>query len=721
MFLRVYRVTDRIGIALLKSSVAFGAVSIAGAHTIVAALVRILRVFGVGGQGVLLIFRRITSVLLIIAAIIARLLARAGVGTARVATRTSKGSAADIMARRAAQAEIDATIAEDPLRTYNRQLSILIVVLLIILIGILWAVTQSNDPTVPVIAANSSGLVNINTGQATAEATAVVQNSLPIANPNVTATPLPAILEVRGSMAYVVREKGQLDIWAVNVGNRTPIRLTNNPEDERDPAWSPDGRRLAYAGRQDGNWEIYIYDLATDTTTRMTFDLSFQGAPQWSPDGQWLVYESYQGNNLDVYIVPVDSSQPPQRVTNNPAPDFSPAWSPDGRRIAFTSWRDGNQDIYIFSLDDPRDEASVNLTNTPARDEDYAAWSPDGNLIAYSAVDEGLEKVFVKPGDDPNATAQALERGRTPEWAPDGRSLVFAVDSIDSTHLVAAPFAGTGIATEIIPVPLGASNPSWTAAPLPTNLVNAGGLPPAITDDLFIEQVARVETDPPIRLNVLRNVEAPNPALSDEVNDSFNALREHVLEVSGVDFLGTLEDAFWSIDRPPQPGEDLRSWHKAGRAFAFNRNAILGFPAPIEVVREDLGVDTFWRVYLRVSDDAQNGQLGEPLRRMPWDFASRDQGDVAAYDEGGRRRAQMPEGYYVDLTQIIADYGWERVPAGNDWRGNVNSINYWLFRKTDGLSWLEAMRQLYAESQLGGFVRATSVPAQQSIVETPEG
>jgi hypothetical protein len=76
-------------------------------------------------------------------------------------------------------------------------------------------------------------------------------------------------------------------------------------------------------------------------------------------------------------------------------------------------------------------------------------------------------------------------------------------------------------------------------------------------------------------------------------------------------------------------------------------------------VREDIGVNTYWHVYVRVADDAQSGQLGEPLRTMPWDFASRTRGDVQAYNEGGRIRTTMPAGYYVDLTQLAADYGWD--------------------------------------------------------------
>lgn len=44
------------------------------------------------------------------------------------------------------------------------------------------------------------------------------------------------------------------------------------------------------------------------------------------------------------------------------------------------------------------------------------------------------------------------------------------------------------------------------------------------------------------------------------------------------------------------------------------------------------------------------------------------------------------------------------MPASSDWRANFNAINFWLFRKDDGLEWLEAMLELYTEAQLGGFV-----------------
>lgn len=682
MLVRAYRFTDKIGIVFLKLGVAVVDTTLDGLSIIwrwvAALLMLVVRLLGF----------IVRPVLLLLGLIVGGLLGAVGVNVRRGAR-----AGANTMARRAARAQMQAGVAEDPLRAQNRILSAVAVVLLAVLVGVvLWATSPTRGGT-----PGSSPLDTAALFASPLAPTAILQST-----PVPTTTPLPQILEARGTMAYVVRELGQTDIWAVPVGSRSPIRLVASPEDDRDPAWSPDGRKLAYASRQDGNWELYIYDTSTGSTTRMTYDLSFQGGPTWSSDGEWLAYESYQGSNLDVYVMRIDGTQQPIRLpANSDAPDYAPAWSPDGRHIAFVSLRDGNQDIYDFSLDD---QTLVNLTRTPDRQEDFPAWSPDGRWLAFSALDQGQEKVFVISTDNPDAGAQVINVGRTPAWSPDGASIVAAVDSLDGSQLIVNPFSGAGVGTAIIPVPLGATRLAWTGVPLPQALVNAGGQPPARRDSLYVEQEDRRLTDPPYPLNAIAGVTVENAVLSDRVNDSFNALRDAVNAQAGWDFLGKLDDAFWSINRPPQPGEERRNWLMTGRAISITRNAIVGFPPPLEVLREDIGVETYWRVMVRVSDDAQSGQLGEPLRHLPWDFASRTAGDVEAYDQGGRYRDEVPQGYYVDFTQLAADYGWQRVPAGRDWRANSNTINYWSFQKRDGLGWYEAMREIYTEDQLGSFV-----------------
>lgn len=715
MLVRTYRLTDKLGMVVLKSCAAFaqlvldnfrritGLGSTGGVFGIVRAVIG--GVFG-------LIWRILSLVLRGLRAVILFILGLAGF-TTRQAVGSVGAGASGVMARRAARAELKATVAEDPLRAQNRVLSVLFLTVLAALIAVvLWATSPARQTT------TISG-VDVN-GTAVA-LSGNVATANPTINPGIgstlvpTATALPPSLEARGSIAYTARDNGQNDLFAVGIGSRGSVRLTNSPADERDPAWSPDGQRLAYASRQDGNWEIYIDDLdLTTPPTRMTYDQSFQGGPQWSPDGLFIVYESYQrhqDDNLDIYVVPVDGSQPAQRVTSSVAPDFSPAWSPDGRRIAFVSWRDGNQDIYIFSLDNPTDQASVNITNTISRQEDHPVWSPDGRYLAYSALDEGIEKVFVKVSDNPRAEAQVLARGRAPAWSPDGASLIYAVDAPEGTQFVASPFIESGVTTLVVGAVGRASDAVWTGRPLPTTLVNSGGLSSGAPQSLFVEQVSSPDQNGLFGLGTLVNIEVSRskPYLSDKVNDSFNALRRQTLEVVGWDFLGKLDDAFWDLNRLSDAGEESRNWYRTGRAFGVTRNLIAGFPSQIEVVREDIGVNTYWRVYVRVSEDAVSGELGEPLRQMPWDMLSRNSGDVQAYDEGGRLKSQVPGGYYIDFTALAEDYGWLRAAAGSDWRANVNSINYWLFEKVDGLSWYDAMRELYTDSQLGGFA-ATATP-----------
>jgi TolB protein len=708
MLLRAYRLTDKIGIAILKGGLGISLIALDGLSTLVTSARR-----GTGGVfGVLLIvIGGLRWLLLRIYRILAAIVIFIGgtvLGIGRIGMRASgrtagaaRSTAGDAMARRSARAELESGLAEDPLRVQNRILSGLVVVVLIVLIGVVaWATGTSTRAEIPLI----TGDIDLNASLEDASTTQPEQPvaALGLATPVPTATTLPEVLQVRGTLAYVVREQGQTNIWAVPVGSRTPIRLTNSAEDDRDPAWSPDGTRLAYASRQNGNWDIYVYNLASGETTRMTYNLGFEAAAQWSPDGQYLVYESYQTNtHLDIFVMRADGAEPPIRLpASSDAPDFSPAWSPDHRHIAFVSWRDGNQDIYIFSLDSGE---LFNFTNTPNRNEDHPAWSPDGRTLAFTAVEGGIEMIYTKSFGDPDSPAEVFRRGRTPAWSPDGNSIAFAVDTSDSTLIAVAPFVETGVTTEVIQAPVGASHPAWTVAPLPPALVNTGGVQLVSSAPLYEERVRESSSDPPYGLGAI-DVNGPErPYLSERVNDSFNALRVRANEVIGWDFLGRLSDALWDMDHRPQPGEPRRNWHMTGRAVSFNRNLIVGFPPPVEIVREDTDLATYWRVYVRVADDAQNGQLGEPLRRMPWNFASAESGDVEAYEQGGRIRNQMPDGYYVDLTQLAADYGWARLPAGADWRANFNARNYWMFVKSQGLTWYDAMRELYTEGQLGGF------------------
>ena len=91
--------------------------------------------------------------------------------------------------------------------------------------------------------------------------------------------------------------------------------------------------------------------------------------------------------------------------------------------------------------------------------------------------------------------------------------------------------------------------------------------------------------------------------------------------------------------------------------------------------------------------------MGEPLREAVWDLNARDQGGRAMV-EGGALEPRIPSGYYVDLTTLASDYGWERVPALWRWRYFWADIRWWEFLKSDGLSWWECMLEVFEPKKI---------------------
>lgn len=135
--------------------------------------------------------------------------------------------------------------------------------------------------------------------------------------------------------------------YVLDLASGELTNLTGTPEDEADPAWSPDGTTTACRSTVDGDQDLWTVDVETGTTATVTSAPENEADPAWSPDGSALAYSSDAGGDWEIHTVGTQG-QGTVRLSDNDGDDQDPAYSPNGVEIAVESKRD--------SLDRPDDD-----------------------------------------------------------------------------------------------------------------------------------------------------------------------------------------------------------------------------------------------------------------------------------------------------------------------------------------------------------------------------
>ena len=525
-------------------------------------------------------------------------------------------------------------------------------------------------------------------------------------------TPTPTLPAPQDIFILSLADAGHFHLFAYSPLTLPFTRLTSGAWDDITPALSPDGKRVAFTSNRNGYWDIYTLDLETGETTRLTDTPEYDGAPSWSlPDGAYIAYESYVDGNLDIFIRSVtDPAQALTRLTEDPATDSSPAWSPQGRQIAFVSNRSGEPEIWVADLDQAGE--AVNISGDSKSAIAHPAWSPDGSKLAWAATDpdSGLTGLYVWDFLNPGELLRWAGSGDWPIWQ-NADHLVTRLTAPNQTFL--AGYAASGVISlppVLLPGPLNglASTNAAIAWPGPFETV-AQITPVALSSSSSASQPGDLSER--ASLISLTEIQAAYPQLNEMAVDSFQALRYQVASQTSWDALASLENAYVPLTTPLDPGlgED---WLYTGRAFTLN-------PAMIDagsmaIVREDFGQQTYWRIYLHTT--AQDGSQGVPLTQIPWDFSARI-GNPGAYENGGRLMDSAPSGYWLDLTALAVQYGWERLPALTDWRTYYAGAYFNELAFTQGLDWRTAMLQLYPPEVL--VTPTVVVPPTRTPTRTP--
>jgi len=143
-------------------------------------------------------------------------------------------------------------------------------------------------------------------------------------------------------MAFIFRG----DVFVSSVDYGTTKQITSTPEQERQVAFSPDGKKLVYSGERNGSWNLYVASIADvkepnfPNATIINEECLYSTPrnamyPKFSPDGKEIAF--YE-NRCELKIITL-ADKKVRQITDGKTTfsssdgDLNFNWSPDGKWI----------------------------------------------------------------------------------------------------------------------------------------------------------------------------------------------------------------------------------------------------------------------------------------------------------------------------------------------------------------------------------------------------
>ena len=288
------------------------------------------------------------------------------------------------------------------------------------------------------------------------------------------------------------KDKRNTDIWMMSWDGTESVQLTNSPDGENNPKWSPDGKFISFtAARNGGTNQIYLLNRLGGEAIKLTDVKGELGDYAWSPDGKKILLSMKDAEDtgtkktvkpyvLDRYQIKQDvtgylydkrkthlylfdmASKKTDTLTRGNYNEGGMQWSPDGSSIAFVSNRteepDKNRNTDIFVIDARPGAVAKQLTTWTGYDNS-PQWSPDGKSIAFLRstsnenfimYDQPVLGVVSASGGEPVLLSKSLDRPvNTPRWNKEGSSIA-AIVADDCERYVASFDVKTGKMNKII-------------------------------------------------------------------------------------------------------------------------------------------------------------------------------------------------------------------------------------------------------------------------------
>jgi tricorn protease len=239
-----------------------------------------------------------------------------------------------------------------------------------------------------------------------------------------------------GRYLTYIRGKGDLILREFDTGQE---RVLFESWDTPSIKWSPDGRWIAYSlADPEFNNDVHIMNVATGESVNVSQHPDYDYFPRWSPDGRRLAFVSQRtiDNNPNVYFVYLKKSDEEitsdrwdeiyqessedsavvniavdfeniheriHQVTSLPGSESNIAWSPSGEHLIFTTNTDGEDDLWKVKWDG----GDVEQLTSGDEDPDDVIWHREDDRIYYLDGSERIVSIDGSGGDKQVASFRA--------------------------------------------------------------------------------------------------------------------------------------------------------------------------------------------------------------------------------------------------------------------------------------------------------------------------
>ena len=223
------------------------------------------------------------------------------------------------------------------------------------------------------------------------------------------------------SIAFVAKSDGRDRLFILSVPRGRILKEIDMPLDFFfSPTLSPDGKMVAVVGTLKGKTDIYVYDLETETTTQVTDDMNDEADPAWFPYSRKLAYSRHPlvaiqpifapdsagvdrlaGVNLqlsdnvlevetDIWSIDIETGEK-ELLISTPGNDSAPLIINGGEEIIFTSDETDVTNLYRGNLINGAYHRFTDVlggTFTPS-------YSEERDRLVFSAFNQGGYDLFV--------------------------------------------------------------------------------------------------------------------------------------------------------------------------------------------------------------------------------------------------------------------------------------------------------------------------------------